>query len=187
MRVYITRHGESENNRKGLWTGWFDASLTERGIEDAKRAGKVFSGVRFDKVFASDLKRAVETAKNALAPCEIETSELLREIDVGSLACRPLSTITDEERALAYKVGYKAYGGETKEQFHLRVQEFKKMLETLGCENVAVFSHAGWLRAFLNEVLEITVPSKNLCCNNCTVAIFEYTNGEWKLYSWINL
>ena len=42
MRVYAIRHGESENNRLGLWTGWSDVLLTERGIAEAERVGKFF-------------------------------------------------------------------------------------------------------------------------------------------------
>lgn len=32
MKLYIVRHGESETNRKGLWTGWLDVALTDKGI-----------------------------------------------------------------------------------------------------------------------------------------------------------
>lgn len=62
-----------------------------------------------------------------------------------------------------------------------------KTLEGLSCENVAVFSHAGWLREMLDTVIGIYIPRKQVCCNNCTVAVFEYTDEIWRLYSWINL
>ena len=36
MRLYVVRHGESEANKKGLWAGWHDVSLTEKGMKDAE-------------------------------------------------------------------------------------------------------------------------------------------------------
>ena len=35
MKLYVVRHGQSENNLKKLFTGWTDAALTEKGIQDA--------------------------------------------------------------------------------------------------------------------------------------------------------
>ena len=33
----------------------------------------------------------------------------------------------------------------------------------------------------------VELTRKNICCNNCTVAIFDYSNSVWKLHSWINV
>ena len=60
--LYISRHGESEWNTLGKWTGWTDVSLTEKGINDAKAVGQAFlTGISFDAVYTSDLKRTHET------------------------------------------------------------------------------------------------------------------------------
>ncbi len=60
--LYITRHGESEWNTLGKWTGWTDVSLTEKGKHDAFALGEAFlKGVRLDGVYTSDLKRTHET------------------------------------------------------------------------------------------------------------------------------
>ena len=50
MKVWVVRHGESETNRDGLWTGWLDVELTEKGREDAAKAGKILAGTSFDKI-----------------------------------------------------------------------------------------------------------------------------------------
>ena len=70
MKVYFVRHGQSVNNVRGVWTGWMDVDLTEQGISDAKVAGDFLKGIKFDKVYSSDLKRAVDTAKYAISGCE---------------------------------------------------------------------------------------------------------------------
>lgn len=187
MRLYVIRHGESETNLKKQWTSWVDVDLTEKGDADAKKAGELMKQVAFDKVYASDLKRAMQTARTALPNCQPEPSALLREINVGWLAGKPLDIITAEQKAQANDVGYAAYDGETREEFQQRIDSFLRTMEEQACENIAVFSHAGWLRAALDTVVGTCLPLNKVCCHNCTVAIFEYTNGNWKLHSWINL
>ena len=187
MRVYFIRHGESETNLSKKWTGWTNVSLTEKGIEDAKKAGEFLKGLSFDKVFSSDLDRARITAQTALPNSEIETSALLREINVGNIAGNPFSVISDEERAFALMNGYKKYGGESKEEFYARISAFMAELEVLNLDTVAVFTHAGLMRGMLDTVINARLSHQCITCNNCAVSIFDYTNGAWSLHSWINL
>ena len=187
LRLYVVRHGESETNLAKRWTGWMDVSLTGKGREDAKKAGDFLKNIEFDRVLSSDLRRAVQTAETALPGCVPETSPLFREIDLGSLAGQPLADLTAEQRARNAVLGYVDFGGESKEQFRGRVRQAMEKLETLDCETAAVFTHGGWMRGLLDEVVGTYLPRKNIRCNNCAVAIFEVENGLWQLYSWINL
>ena len=50
MKLYVIRHGESENNVKTCFTGWMDVNLTEKGIADAHKAGELLRDVTFDRV-----------------------------------------------------------------------------------------------------------------------------------------
>lgn len=187
MRVYVIRHGESETNRDKKWAGWLDVPLTEKGKEDARKVGELLQNVAFDKIYVSDLRRAAETAENAIRNCRYETSPLLREINVGTLANRPLSVLTDEQRKHVLQNGYAEFEGETSEEFYRRIRRFQAKLEASNDETVAVFSHAGWLCGMLDTVVGTRLPRASVCCNNCTVGIFEYGNRRWRLHSWINL
>mmetsp|Transcript_42727 Transcript_42727/g.100322 ORF Transcript_42727/g.100322 Transcript_42727/m.100322 type:complete len:608 (+) Transcript_42727:639-2462(+) len=62
--VVIIRHGKTENNKLGLFTGWDDVALAKEGVEEAKAAGKLLrsQGFEFDVVYTSWLSRAIETA-----------------------------------------------------------------------------------------------------------------------------
>lgn len=62
-KVVLLRHGESTWNKENLFTGWTDVDLSERGIEEAREAGRVLKaqGYVFDMAFTSVLKRAVRT------------------------------------------------------------------------------------------------------------------------------
>jgi 2,3-bisphosphoglycerate-dependent phosphoglycerate mutase len=66
--LVLLRHGESEWNAKGLFTGWVDVGLSEAGAHEAIHGGKLLaeSGMRPDTVHTSVLTRAIQTAHLAL-------------------------------------------------------------------------------------------------------------------------
>lgn len=63
MYLFLVRHGETYLNKYGKMQGWADSPLTESGRNIAKKCGQVLKGVRFSKVFTSDMGRTVETAE----------------------------------------------------------------------------------------------------------------------------
>ncbi len=66
--LVLLRHGESEWNAKGLFTGWVDVGLSEVGKQEAVRGGELLSqsGIRPDTLHTSVLTRAIQTANLAL-------------------------------------------------------------------------------------------------------------------------
>jgi 2,3-bisphosphoglycerate-dependent phosphoglycerate mutase len=66
--LVLLRHGESDWNAKGLFTGWVDVSLSAKGEEEARRGGRLLTeaGVLPDVVHTSLLTRAIQTAQLAL-------------------------------------------------------------------------------------------------------------------------
>ncbi|MBG0813740.1 phosphoglyceromutase [Planomonospora sp. ID82291] len=71
--LVLLRHGESEWNAKGLFTGWVDAGLSATGEEEARRGGRLLleAGVRPDVVHTSLLSRAIQTANLALGAADL--------------------------------------------------------------------------------------------------------------------
>jgi 2,3-bisphosphoglycerate-dependent phosphoglycerate mutase len=67
-KLVLVRHGESEWNKLNLFTGWMDVDLSEKGVEEAKAAGKLLKkeGYDFDICYTSYLKRAIHTLNYAL-------------------------------------------------------------------------------------------------------------------------
>ena len=63
--IVFVRHGQSEWNEKNLFTGWYDAKLTELGKEEASSAGEALRRGRFafDVAFTSLLTRAIDTLR----------------------------------------------------------------------------------------------------------------------------
>jgi len=62
-KLVLVRHGESTWNKENRFTGWTDVDLSEKGREEAKKAGKVLKadGYDFDLAYTSVLKRAIRT------------------------------------------------------------------------------------------------------------------------------
>ena len=62
-KIVFMRHGESTWNLENRFTGWTDVDLTEKGVNEAKTAGRVLkeAGFTFDVAYTSVLKRAIRT------------------------------------------------------------------------------------------------------------------------------
>jgi 2,3-bisphosphoglycerate-dependent phosphoglycerate mutase len=57
----LVRHGESQWNLENRFTGWTDISLTDKGREEARRAGERIRDIHFNQAYTSVLQRAIET------------------------------------------------------------------------------------------------------------------------------
>jgi 2,3-bisphosphoglycerate-dependent phosphoglycerate mutase len=67
-RLVLIRHGQSAWNLENRFTGWWDVNLTDKGIEEAKAAGRLLAdkGFDFDRCFTSVQTRAIKTLDIAL-------------------------------------------------------------------------------------------------------------------------
>ncbi|KAK0494604.1 phosphoglycerate mutase [Armillaria luteobubalina] len=111
ITITFIRHGQSEDNPRGIWAGWKDAPLSELGTRQAKALGDYLSTTRIDLIYSSPLLRARQTGEAVQSsqsiPPELITNPHLREqhwgIAEGHPACShaPLN-VTHEE---AFKVG----------------------------------------------------------------------------------
>ena len=81
--LVLVRHGQSEWNLKNLFTGWKDPGLTDKGVAEAKAAGKALKamGLTFDIAFTSELSRAQTTLKLILE--EMGQSSLATHRDIA--------------------------------------------------------------------------------------------------------
>jgi 2,3-bisphosphoglycerate-dependent phosphoglycerate mutase len=91
--LVLARHGQSEGNRRNIFTGWLDLPLTEEGRAEARRAGAKLGalGYQFGRAFASGLSRAAESSAIMLdelgqSATSITASAALNERDYGDLA-----------------------------------------------------------------------------------------------------
>jgi 2,3-bisphosphoglycerate-dependent phosphoglycerate mutase len=80
-QLVLLRHGESEWNAKGLFTGWVDVALSDHGEGEARRGGELLAeaGALPDVVHTSLLRRAISTAYYALNACDRHWIEVRRD------------------------------------------------------------------------------------------------------------
>ena len=80
--LVLVRHGQSEWNKENLFTGWKDPNLTEKGIEEASKAGKELKAnqMKFDAMFTSDLIRAQETGRIILEEMDQTDITVIKDI-----------------------------------------------------------------------------------------------------------
>ena len=91
-KLVLLRHGESQWNRENRFTGWKDVDLTDKGVEEARAAGRLLAreGFDFDFTFTSLLKRAIRTLNFALEEMDrlwlpVEKDWRLNERHYGAL------------------------------------------------------------------------------------------------------
>jgi 2,3-bisphosphoglycerate-dependent phosphoglycerate mutase len=72
-KLVLLRHGESGWNKENRFTGWTDVDLSEKGIEEARQAGRQMAtdGFIFDVAYTSVLKRAIRTLWLALQEMDL--------------------------------------------------------------------------------------------------------------------
>jgi broad specificity phosphatase PhoE len=100
VRLVYETHSTSEDNERGIATGWLGGALSATGREQAAALGRRRRDDGLDVVVASDLNRAVETAQIAFVGSAVPVlvDWRLRECDYGRLNGMP-RTVLDAERA----------------------------------------------------------------------------------------
>lgn len=172
--LYIARHGESEWNTLGKWTGWTDVSLTEKGKNDARTVGESFlKDITFDAVYTSDLKRTHETldammvgAGNPLRadnPSVVRSPEL-KERDYGIYTGKDKWEVqkeVSEEAFTGIRRGwdYPIPEGENLKQVYDRVEPYflTEILPKLKSgQKVLVVAHGNSIRALMKYLEAIS-------------------------------
>jgi 2,3-bisphosphoglycerate-dependent phosphoglycerate mutase len=178
--LVLLRHGQSEWNLKNLFTGWKDPNLTDRGVDEARAAGRCLKaqGLSFDRAFSSNLIRAKRTLQLVLAELgtpgmEIISDRALNERDYGVLcglnkddAMRRWGDEQVELWRRSYDV--RPPGGESLKDTVARVLPYycQKILPTvLSGQRVIVAAHGNSLRALvmvLDGLTPETIPELEL-------------------------
>ena len=92
INLILVRHGQSQWNLENRFTGWYDAELTDKGLEEAQKAGLLIKnlGLKFNYGFTSYQTRAIKTFETILTTSDIKSLNItkawqLNERHYGSL------------------------------------------------------------------------------------------------------
>jgi len=159
LELWLVRHGETPASRGRTLAGWTHVPLTHEGERQAAALRPRLAGQRFDSVWASDLDRALQTAR--LAWGEPLQDARLREMSFGGLEGQAWEALSATERdALTRFSGFTAPGGESFDALRTRVLAF---VDSLGPGRHLLFTHGGVVRLLSRETGEDSfVPTGTL-------------------------
>jgi probable phosphoglycerate mutase len=160
--LLLARHGETDWNRERRWQGHADPPLNDQGRAQARELAEALAGETLDAIYASDLRRAYETAEivGARLGVPVTSEPGLREIDVGSW-----SGLTREQ------VAGLEWDGEPQDAHRERVLEVVRRLVRLHPQGrVLLVTHGGSLR----RIFEAIGAGDRAAAANCEVFRLPY-------------
>ncbi|MBN1329583.1 MAG: histidine phosphatase family protein [Candidatus Heimdallarchaeota archaeon] len=194
MKLYLIKHGESEDNLEKIISGQNATTLTAVGKEQAKSLGKEFlkSGIHFDGIYSSDLNRAIETTEiicSELGVKDYFLDKRLREKHTGVLTGKYISKLTDIERIIresaSINFNEKIPGGESNYQMYIRVKEVFFDIINIYSKNstILIIAHGGTLYNIIVRVLNLLPIKLNEWFGSCKKNIIERNsqNDNWKI------
>lgn len=198
MKIVIVRHGISEFNLKErgdnpFFCGAYNTPLAQIGKDMAKELQKNPIMQEIEKIYSSDLDRAIETAKLALPNRDVIINKNLRERSLGKFENNPEKLIKEKypeffinnNMKFRHDFKIKAPDGENYTDVCNRGIAFLNSLDLKLDETIGVFSHMHFIRCFIytltniteNQLLHLKIP-------NCEPIVLEGTKvGEFRLIS----
>ena len=180
-RVILIRHGQTEWNVDGRLNSTTDLALSEQGRQELGVIQQALSGVHIDRVIASPLLRAQETAQIVAPGVEIESDSRLVEVDFGPFEGRSPNDFSEGSLAEAFRLWRQEPEPvipEGAEDFHdaaRRGQDFLDSLQPVK-KTVLVVSHGVFLRVMLCGSI--------LNCNPCLYRRLRLDNGRVSVIQW---
>lgn len=166
--LVLVRHGQSEWNLLGQWTGLTDVALTDEGREEARRAAKMLQDIDLHKAYTSKLQRAKHTLDEIVShldktDLDRTEHEALNERDYGDLTGKNKWQVKEEygeEKFMAWRRSWDhpVPGGETLKDVSERVLPYyeQHILEDLKAgKNVIVAAHGNSLRSLMKYLEDI--------------------------------
>lgn len=186
MKIYLTRHGETEWNIERRIQSWLDSPLTEKGVKSSEELRDKLLNVKFDKIYTSSIGRAVNTANIIRGEKNIEIQKLdgLREINLERWNGQYYDDFQGEDLKLYDSLynsphKYEPKENETYLDFYNRVKETVDYILKENNEkdsNILIVSHLHTLRAilaYLNKIEIKDIPLKYIKIKNNEILTIE--------------
>ena len=178
-QLYLVRHAETMFNVKGLIQGWCDSPLTERGWEQARRAGAYLkrAGVAFDHAYASSLTRTQRTIE-CLTDLPYTCEDGLREWFFGTFEAEHSNLMFPKP----WGDFFKRFGGEGQLEVRERmVATLTDIMRRPGHERVLAVSSGSSSREFLAEALGLADSTEVDLPGNCAIMVFAFDGERFAL------
>jgi probable phosphoglycerate mutase len=191
--ILLIRHGETLWNRAGRVQGWQDSPLTDTGCAQAAALAERLSGERIERLIASDLGRARQTATPIASRLgiAIEFDPGLRERNYGIFEGRTYAEIEREDpeayACLARRdPAYGIPGGESGAAFGVRVLgALERIAGAHAGRRIAVVAHGGVLGVLYRHVArQVPGARGDYSLANASVNHVRFGAGRWTIEQW---
>lgn len=186
-KLLLIRHGETKWNRKKRYCGHNDIGLSKRGIFQAKKLCSRLKKEIIHKVFTSDRKRAIQSAKIIFGSAKkIEKIPALREINFGCFEGLTHAQILKKHTEIYtkwLKNPHKNHipGGEKLIDFKKRIiLTIRKLLTKNLNKTIAIVCHGGSISIFVTRILKKRSFWKYVP-RSASLTIVEYTGNKPKI------
>lgn len=169
MKLFLVRHGQSQWNLENRFTGWKDPDITEKGKEEAIKAGQLLKNEKIDVAFTSVLKRAIHTldlilGETGQTDMPTTRNEALNERDYGDLSGHNKAEMAEKVGAEQVHIWRRSYdvappGGESlKDTCDRVIPYFEAHIkpEIEQGKNVIVVAHGNSLRALVMHLEKLS-------------------------------
>ncbi|RNC79940.1 MAG: histidine phosphatase family protein [Balneola sp.] len=183
-QVYFIRHGETDNNKNRLLQGRkINASINEKGREQAKAIADALADVPIKKIVTSSLVRAIETAEPLMISKNLDSDqyEELDEMSFGDWDGRPFSEVISpikavQEAWIAGETNTQIPGGESPEEVFERAgKKVIHILNTAEEQYLAFIVHGRLIRILLSKFLGFGLQNMHL---------IKHSNGAINHLTW---
>jgi len=182
--IYLMRHGETDMNREQRLQGQIDCPLNENGVAEALRTAEILqrSGIFFERIYSSPLKRAVRTAEIIGGGIEIITEPLITEMSFGSYEGMEYTAIGGQLQEFIHDPENVPAPDsvETVKSITSRTGTFlRRIMADKGEGNILAVSHGIALRSMLWNLCPPDERSSvwRMPIRNCVIYVCEVKNG----------
>lgn len=183
-RLILVRHGETEENKKGVFFGWLDPSLNETGVVQGYEAKKKLEKYNYSKIYSSPLKRAFETCEIInYKKIPVQVVDDIKELNFGIFEGYSYEEIvqkypTQEKIASENWQEYHFETGESPKSLQERVVKFVEENLDLQNEDTVLVTHWGVICSILSYYLSKELDSYwKFKIKNGGIAVLEFSDG----------
>ncbi|MFA5047840.1 MAG: histidine phosphatase family protein [Patescibacteria group bacterium] len=140
IRIIYFVHGTTTDNEKDVSSGWFDVGLSDLGMRQSIDLKDQIKDKKFDAVFCSDLRRAVDSAKLTFGEViPIIQDKRLRECNYGEYNAKASAIVEPMQEK---RITERFPGGESYEDVKARIADFIEFLkQNYDGKDVAIVAH----------------------------------------------
>ena len=190
--LVLVRHGQSDWNRKNLFTGWKNQGLTDQGVSEAENTGEKLKeqGFNFDVMFTSELKRAQNTGEIILEKLNEPNLATIKSVNLNERDYGDLTGMNKDEARSEFgeeqvHIWRRSYdvpppGGESLKDTYDRVIPYFEsdiMPELNDSKNVLIAAHGNSLRSLVKFIEDL---------NETDILKLEIATGEPIIYKFID-